>query len=217
MKSLTYKFPFLYHYMLKIMHGKNLKKRYNFIADQIEENDFVLDLGCGTGLLADYLKGKRYKGMDINNDFIKFAESKGHNVVNSDIFEFDKYPSSVDVVVLVDMLHHITPKEVELMERLAEMDVKKIIVSEPVSTIQKKSFFYAVAKLIYRIIDDDGHNEMKMRARNSLVLLVMLEAIGVIFIEANNAGLNFIIFAPAYIFCITGFYVIYHALRYSHS
>ena len=163
MKSLTYKFPFLYHYMLKIMHGKNLKKRYNFIADQIEENDFVLDLGCGTGLLADYLKGKRYKGMDINNDFIKFAESKGHNVVNSDIFEFDKYPSSVDVVVLVDMLHHITPKEVELMERLAEMDVKKIIVSEPVSTIQKKSFFYGVAKLIYRIIDDDGYNEMKIR------------------------------------------------------
>lgn len=149
--------------MLKIMHGKNLKERYNFIADQIGENDFVLDLGCGTGLLADHLKDKRYRGIDVNNDFIRFAKSKGHDVVNSDIFEFDKYPSSVDVIVLVDMLHHITPQESELMKRLSEMDMKKIIVSEPIPTIQKENFYNWVAKLIYRIFDDDGHNEMKAR------------------------------------------------------
>jgi len=52
---------------------------------------------------------------------------------------------------------------------------------------------------------------------NNFLLLVMLEAIGIIFIQANNVGLGFIIFASAYIFCITGFYVIYHALRYSRS
>jgi 2-polyprenyl-3-methyl-5-hydroxy-6-metoxy-1,4-benzoquinol methylase len=149
--------------MLKIMHGKNLKKRYSFIADQIEENDFVLDLGCGTGLLADYLKAKRYLGMDVNKDFVRFAKSKGHDVVNSDIFEFEKYPGSVDVVVLVDMLHHITPQEEVLMKRLAEMDLKKIIVSESIPTIQRGSFFYRVARFIYRVFDDDGHNEMKTR------------------------------------------------------
>ena len=43
-------------------------------------------------------------------------------------------------------------------------------------------------------------------------LLFLLNAIGVIFIEASNTGLAFIVFSFAYLFCMTGLYVIIRVL-----
>ena len=46
----------------------------------------------------------------------------------------------------------------------------------------------------------------------SFIIVFLVEATGIVLIEANNVGLEFIIFASAYVFCITGLYVIYRVL-----
>lgn len=46
-----------------------------------------------------------------------------------------------------------------------------------------------------------------------IFIVFLLNAVGVIFIYANNVGLVFIVFTSAYVFCVTGSYVIYKALR----
>lgn len=46
----------------------------------------------------------------------------------------------------------------------------------------------------------------------SLIFMVLLDAVGLVLIEANNAGLELIIYASAYLFCIAGFYVVYQVL-----
>ena len=46
-----------------------------------------------------------------------------------------------------------------------------------------------------------------------LFIMFLLDAVGVFFIQANNVGLAFIVFTSAYVFCVTGFYVIYRVLR----
>ena len=47
---------------------------------------------------------------------------------------------------------------------------------------------------------------------NGFFILFLLDAIGVILIEASNTGFAFIVFSSAYLFCVTGLYVIIRVL-----
>lgn len=49
-----------------------------FIADYIENNDKVLDYGCGNGRLLEVLKGKKinYTGVDVSRKLIELAREK---------------------------------------------------------------------------------------------------------------------------------------------
>jgi hypothetical protein len=47
---------------------------------------------------------------------------------------------------------------------------------------------------------------------NGFFILFLLDVIGVLFIEVSNTGLAFIVFSSAYLFCMTGSYVIYRVL-----
>ncbi|CAG2121973.1 unnamed protein product, partial [Medioppia subpectinata] len=58
----------------------------NCIVSQNKEYDIIVDLGCGTGYLADQLsqsvKHKRIVGVDVSPDMIAFAE-QNHKPMDS--------------------------------------------------------------------------------------------------------------------------------------
>ncbi|MFH1708966.1 MAG: class I SAM-dependent methyltransferase [Planctomycetota bacterium] len=81
---------------LRELHGKDYVERYhqtdgfrigrmiNLI--QFGKNDVVLDIGCGNGLLLDYVADKvnRYYGVDFSEEFIKVARSRqASNKINN--------------------------------------------------------------------------------------------------------------------------------------
>src|SRR5688500_10403146 len=66
----------------------------------------LLDVGCGTGWLADHFP--RYTGIDGSPDAVATAQGKGRNVVQGDVDEPLPFgDASFDGVVLKDLLEHV--------------------------------------------------------------------------------------------------------------
>ena len=112
--------------------------KFQFILDQLDETDSLLDVGCGLGHLAEYCrqgtwKGK-YTGIDISGGMVKAASSrlKTDDFYQIDILE-DAYDRKHDVVVSIGTLQQKPPYEnsnvyLELMiARMFEISTKCIV------------------------------------------------------------------------------------------
>ncbi|MEA2054535.1 MAG: class I SAM-dependent methyltransferase [Candidatus Thermoplasmatota archaeon] len=130
MKSIPYMHPMIYNLYLLALHRRNLGERYKLISGEIGYNKIIFELGCGTGILTDYLdKSCNYIGWDLNRTFIQYLKRKGQTAELHDIFDFSNYPEN-DVCVIVDILHHVVPKEHILIKNALKL-TKKLIVVEP--------------------------------------------------------------------------------------
>jgi methionine biosynthesis protein MetW len=72
------------------METKSKKRQIdaNIIAQWVNEGDRVLDLGCGRGILLDYLKQKKSVngvGVDINFEYVLSCVRRGVTVYHGDI------------------------------------------------------------------------------------------------------------------------------------
>ncbi len=116
--------------MLNFIHGSNLKKRYEIVSKLVGKNKKVFEPACGTSITADYLDTTcDYEGWDLNKGFIKYCRRKGRDVKLKDIFDFKDYPES-DIIVIIDVLHHVLPRHDLLLEN-ARKYCKKLIIVEP--------------------------------------------------------------------------------------
>lgn len=160
MKWIQYRFPRLYELTLKFLHGKNFRKRYNYITRNIEKNSNVLDVGCGTGILGNLISKKcNYIGIDLNEKFLNFASARSLKVFKCDVFNFKKYSKNIDIIVVCDILHHIYPKHKILLEKIGK-SAKKIIVCEPYMCEEKEKIRFSEKFdiILDAILDADGIN-----------------------------------------------------------
>jgi len=124
--------PRFYEFVLSIVHGKNFERRYKVISRKIGKRKKVLEVGCGTCELSKFIdESNTYYGLDLNRKFMDYGKGKreGINLIHGNIFELKKYPKA-DVIVAVDLLHHIFPKHEFLLRNLLRKS-KEIIVCEP--------------------------------------------------------------------------------------
>ena len=121
MQDDEYTFP--YHYLTSLSNDtpaiyKRLSWGYeyityvDFIRDYIEQTlkpETLLDIGCGDGYLINSLRyddAKQYKGIDLSQRAIKFANSfsKGYQFENLDLFAIS---DEFDTVCLIEVLEHV--------------------------------------------------------------------------------------------------------------
>lgn len=78
----------------------------------------ILDLGCGTGGLIDYVKPKKYMGWDINTANVdlakqKYPDTKRYKFAVRDIVQ-DALPArTFDYAITINVLHHLTEPQVK--------------------------------------------------------------------------------------------------------
>lgn len=89
----------------KIFKNRNLdfllKKRYQFISKFLNEEDQILELGCGSGNSKHYIKNKNLKISDITSyDFLDFK--------NVDCLNTKFQDESFDCVFSLSLIHHIS-------------------------------------------------------------------------------------------------------------
>ena len=136
-----------------LMHGRCIQQRYRYIASLSRKS--VLDVGCGTGVLSDYLsQDDEYLGIDLNDSFLRHAKKMGRNVMRQDALTFDRF-SEFDVCVIMDLLHHINPRHEEFLERVLKDIKKRVIICEPFEMPGR----HPITRSIVRIMDDDGTNK----------------------------------------------------------
>jgi methionine biosynthesis protein MetW len=100
-----------------------MKQEFKIIADNIENNTRVLDVGCGDGVLIEYLKQEKnidVRGLEISKDKVQICVSKGLTVIegNAEI-DLKQFPNnSFDYVVLSQTLQAFLNPEIVINELL---------------------------------------------------------------------------------------------------
>lgn len=120
-------------YMEAYGEGPGSETRYT-IASFIEEDDTVLDIGCGPGWNFDHFKKfspkvKKYKGIDYSERFVKVANDRNPGIYElGDCRDLKEPDNSWDIVILQDILEHTNGYEKPVREAL-RVAKKKVIIT----------------------------------------------------------------------------------------
>lgn len=120
------------------------KKRIQLLKDLdiFKVNPSVLDVGCGTGLFAEVTRGY-YVGIDSNIRSINRAKSKRYKDEKIfrcvDLNTLQNEKTKFDVVLIVDVLHHLDSQECIKLFKAAAKITNKYIVSFDVVLKDKMS------------------------------------------------------------------------------
>ena len=111
-----------------------MKSEYKIIADIIEENTRVLDVGCDDGILMEFLKKNKnvdIRGIEISKEKVQTCISKGLTVIEGNAeYDLKQFPNhSFDYVVLGQTLQAFINPEIVIKELLRVG--KKAIVTIP--------------------------------------------------------------------------------------
>lgn len=124
------RFPKIYDYIQILATGGFLKRVSRELA--FLQNKKILDLGCGTGTLIEYIRLRDYLGVDVNKNFIKLARKKYPqfkfkvlDIVNKKIEE------NFDYILIMNVLHHLTDKQAKnLFAKINKKKFKEFVIIE---------------------------------------------------------------------------------------
>ena len=111
-----------------------MKQEFKIIADLVEKNTRVLDVGCGDGTLMEFLKNNKkidIRGIEISKKNVQKCVGKGLTVIEGDAEkDLTQFPNlSFDFVILSQTLQAFLNPEIVIDELLRVG--KKAIVTVP--------------------------------------------------------------------------------------
>ena len=111
-----------------------MKLEFKIIADLLEENTRILDVGCDDGTLMEFLKKNKnvdIRGIEISKKKVQVCISKGLTVLEGNAeFDLKQFPeNSFDYVILGQTLQAFVNPEIVIKELLRVG--KKAIVTIP--------------------------------------------------------------------------------------
>ena len=111
-----------------------MKTEYRIIADIIENNSSILDVGCDDGTLMEFLKvnkSNNIRGIEISKEKVQICIAKGLTVIEGNAeFDLKQFPNdSFDYVVLGQTLQAFVNPELVIKELLRVG--KKTIITIP--------------------------------------------------------------------------------------
>ena len=111
-----------------------MKEEFKVISQLVEENSRVLDVGCGDGILMEYLSKNKVvdvRGLEISKEKVKKCLSNGLAVVEGDAeYDLKQFPDlSFDYAILSQTLQAFMSPE-NVIKDLLRVG-KKVIVTIP--------------------------------------------------------------------------------------
>ncbi len=116
---------------LKIKY-RSLICPYVNLIQKVKDGEKVGDVGCGNGqlllLLSKFARPSYVFGIEIKERLIRNAKllfkNSGHQDYNFEIYDGEHFPeelADMDIVFLVDVLHHVPPKkQIDFLKKLSE-------------------------------------------------------------------------------------------------
>lgn len=151
------------------------------IEQLVSKDGYILDFGCGIGILSNLLALKSQDrivfGCDTNKNSLKKAKKASQNIINIKFGtddNLDKIDKKFKNIILIDVLHHIPYKKQEkvLMNLKRKLDVDGRLI---IQDIDKGSFpKYLLGYLVDAV--RCGKNNIFYHNKNEFIAL--LEKIG---------------------------------------
>lgn len=152
--------PRIYDTFIRVLYFDGLK----ILKKIVGMKKSVFEAACGYGRLQKYIDPScTYTGIDLNEKFIAFGRKKNRNIHVGHVLDVNQYRDS-DVILLADILHHLTLKDArKLLAIAASFAREKILIIEPafVRIGAKNNFFSRIIGRIMKWLDADGINEIE--------------------------------------------------------
>lgn len=164
-KSLLSK-PLIYEIFLRLFSASDSGERFVNEFINPKPNARILDIGCGTAAVLEYLpKSIDYTGYDLNPEYIKYASKRFNErgkFYCKSISDLDfKKNETFDIVLVKGLLHHIDDEE---SKRIFEIASKCLRPSDYIVTLDPV-YFEGQSKIArYLISKDRGHYVRTQRA-----------------------------------------------------
>lgn len=135
---------------MNLIYFGKYKSRFKEITNIIESinPNSVLELCFADIKVARFCKSQkiRWKGIDINQNFVTFAKKKYFNVQKQDINMFDFNSESFDLVLIIGSLYHFRKNLDSFLHKIF-ISTDKLLISEPTTTLTQnyprlKNIFY---------------------------------------------------------------------------
>jgi cyclopropane fatty-acyl-phospholipid synthase-like methyltransferase len=112
------KIPFLYNAFQAAVGATALRRRLAQNHVRAKPGDKVIDIGCGSAPILQWLPEVEYLGLDINPDYIAVARRtygrRGTFIVgNLQTVQADSRFKAADIVIAIGVLHHLDDEEAE--------------------------------------------------------------------------------------------------------
>ncbi len=143
-----------------------LRKRRFEAARPYLDRGRILDIGCGTGLLATVVTPERYLGVDLDAESIAIARTEHPNHTFQTVAEFDAEPPSepFDTIVGLAVIEHVPSPEAWLKEMAALLKPGgRIVLTTPHPNYRRIHEFGARLRIFSREGAEE-HNVMLDRA-----------------------------------------------------
>lgn len=115
--------PHLYDFFQTLIGGNAERIRQYERYIPVKSGEKILDIGCGTGLLADWIEdGVEYVGCDMEEAYIEHAKKKygdrGEFILGrAEELAVDRWENHFNYVMAHGLLHHLTDEESEILVR----------------------------------------------------------------------------------------------------
>lgn len=160
MTSFIYKNPRLYDTFIRLLYLDGLKILNTIIGPERS----VFEPACGYGRMNNYLDTScTYAGIDLNERFVAYGQRKARNIRYGNALDHRLYQNS-DVVLLADILHHLSLPDIRQLMRIARRFAReKIVIIEPVFVHigSKNNFFSRLISKLMIYCDSDGYNDIR--------------------------------------------------------
>jgi len=120
--------PPIYSKVTSVLRGNDNIQRFVDTYIEAKEGDRILDIGCGTGYILNFLPDVDYYGFDLNGSYIKLAKKQFgrrgkffHMAVDSRIAFDDK---KFDIIIAMGVLHHLNDHDARQLFELASKHLK---------------------------------------------------------------------------------------------
>lgn len=142
----------------------NSGSRFKIMADLVDSNQGILDLGCGTGDFIKILskKNKKVEGIEISKKVAQIAQKKGLKIKISDLhttFPYSK--NSFDTVTAGEIIEHIYDTDffLEEIKRILKPNGFLILSTPNIATLGRRlMLLFGVNPLIETSLDHSaGH------------------------------------------------------------
>lgn len=174
-KSFIYRHILIYRFLMDLLYLGKYKKRFTPVTQLLKkfpQGTRVLELCFGDIHIADFCKKKGFswQGIDLNEQFVKYARKRGYQAYYKDLTDNDPLPNA-DVCIMMGSLYHFHPRIHIMIDKMVKA-ADTIIISEPVFNLSSNR---GLVGFFARRAANAGKGNEKFRFNEASLLKVLTQ------------------------------------------